>query len=240
MPNQSAAASPPRPDPPPAGAPVSALIFDFDGLIVDTESATYHSWRELYADHGQVLDVEEWVLCVGSDFGGFDPFEELERRCGRGLNWDQLEPARVQRARELDELLDARPGVRQRLAEAGQLGLPCAVASSSPRSWVQPWLDRLGVAAHFLHVCTKDDVAKVKPAPDLFLLAASRLQVEPVHTLVFEDSLNGVRAARAAGMRVVAVPGPITAGLDLSQATLRLDSLAEMTLGGLLELAGDG
>lgn len=229
-------------NPPPAGTsgnahPVRALVFDFDGLIVDTESATYHSWRELYTDHGEVLAVEEWVRCVGSDFGGFDPFDELERRCGRVLDWSVLEPARVARARELDELLDARPGVRDRLAEAVELGLPCAVASSSPRSWVEPWLERLGIRSRFAHVCTKDDVARVKPAPDLFLLAASRLREDPVHVLVFEDSLNGVRAATAAGMRAVAVPGPITAGLDLSEAVLRLESLADMPLSRLLEAA---
>jgi putative hydrolase of the HAD superfamily len=221
---------------PEAGHPVRGLIFDFDGLIVDTESATYHSWRELYDGHGQVLEIAQWVRCVGSDFGGFDPFDELERRCGRALDWDQLEPERIRRARELDALMDARPGVRERLLEAGLMGLPCSIASSSPRSWVEPWLDRLGLVEHFSHVCTKDDVARVKPAPDLFLLAATRLRVEPAHALVFEDSLNGVRAARAAGMRVVAVPGPITADLDLSAATARLDSLAERTLSELVEL----
>lgn len=221
-----------------AAAPVRGLIFDFDGLMVDTESATYHSWRELYADHGQPLAVEEWVQCVGSDFGGFDPFDELERRVGRSLPWDELEPARVERARQLDALMDARPGVRERLAEAVGMGLPCAVASSSPRSWVRPWLERLGVAEYFVHVCTKDDVARVKPAPDLFLLAATRLGVEPLHALVFEDSLNGLRAAAAAGMRCIAVPGPITAGLDFAAAVARLDTLADHRLERLLALAG--
>lgn len=231
MPNQPATA---------AGPPVRGLIFDFDGLIVDTESATYHSWRELYADHGQALAVAEWVRCVGSDFGGFDPFDELERRLGRSLDWDRLEPARVERARQLDSLLDARPGVRERLAEAAALGLPCAVASSSPRSWVQPWLKRLGVMERFRFICTKDDVARVKPAPDLFLLAASRLGVDPSQALVFEDSLNGLRAATAAGMRCLAVPGPVTAGLDFSTAVARLETLAEHRLEQLLNLASAG
>ena len=103
------------------------------------------------------------------------------------------------------------PGVRDRLLEARALGFAAAVASSSPSAWVQPWLDTHDLMPLLQAVCTRDDVARVKPEPDLFLKAAERLGVPPAECIVFEDSPNGIRAAHAAGMRVVAIPNALTA-----------------------------
>jgi beta-phosphoglucomutase-like phosphatase (HAD superfamily) len=108
--------------------------------------------------------------------------------------------------------------------------MPAAVASSSSSAWVKPWLERHGLASRFATVCTRDDVKAVKPAPDLFLLASSRLKVPPRDCLVFEDSPNGLKAARAAGMWAVAVPNALTRPLELPAHDLVLDSLAGMTL----------
>jgi HAD superfamily hydrolase (TIGR01509 family) len=122
------------------------------------------------------------------------------------------------------------PGVRERLEEARHLGLGTAVASSSPSAWIDPWLDRHDLIGLIDVVCTRDHVRRVKPAPDLFLLAAERLAVPPSACIVFEDSPNGLRAAHAAGMHAVAVPNRLTRELELPLPCLRLDSLAERSL----------
>jgi putative hydrolase of the HAD superfamily len=126
------------------------------------------------------------------------------------------------------------PGVADRLAEAAARGMPAAVASSSSSAWVKPWLERHGLASRFAAVCTRDDVKAVKPAPDLFLLASSRLGVPPRDCLVFEDSPNGLKAAHAAaGMWAVAVPNALTRPLQLPAHDLVLGSLADVTLDDL-------
>jgi beta-phosphoglucomutase-like phosphatase (HAD superfamily) len=128
------------------------------------------------------------------------------------------------------------------LDDAAAEGFRVAIASSSGLEWVDGHLARLGLRSRFAAVVTRDDLsgadARTKPAPDLFLLAADRLGVEPAHCVAFEDSPNGVAAARAAGMVVVGVPGPMTVGLDMSAADLVVPSLAEIDLATLRKLVG--
>ena len=125
--------------------------------------------------------------------------------------------------------------MRERIDEARALSLGLAVASSSGSAWVHPWLERHDLLPLFDAVCTRDDVERVKPAPDLFLLAARRMGVPPSACLVFEDSPNGLRAAHAAGMRAVAVPNRLTRGLPLPHPHLVLESMADLTLGEILQ-----
>jgi putative hydrolase of the HAD superfamily len=216
-----------------------ALIFDFDGLIIDTETAIYEAWREFYAEHGQPLDLPTWAQCVGSDFGGYDPMRDLEKATRREFDWS-LEVPRIESRRDVIvaewPVLD---GVRERLAEAQALGLPCSIASSSPRSWVEPWLERLGLRSFFCNVTVLDDTGRAKPAPDLFQHAAGRLGMDPHEVLIFEDSLNGLRAATAAQMRCAVIPGPTTRHLDFAEAWAVLPSLAETTLGELSASFGE-
>ncbi len=208
-----------------------AVIFDFDGLIVDTESTGYQTWREIFEEHGLHLAVETYAAIIGSDFGvAYDPRVDLEERTGRVFDWDELEKRRTVREKELRKGLEILPGVAERLEEAAALGLPCAVASSSPRWWVEGWLNDLGLVRHFHHLTTADEVEKVKPAPDLFLLAARRLGVAAPEAVVFEDSLNGLKAAQAAGIRCVVAPGPMTRHLDFDGAWKRVESLADVSL----------
>ena len=126
------------------------------------------------------------------------------------------------------------------LDDAAAEGIPAAVASSSGLDWVGGHLERLGLRSRFATVVTRDDLsgrdARTKPAPDLFLLAADRLGAEPAQCVAFEDSPNGVAAARAAGMVVVGVPGPMTTGLDMSAADLVVPSLTDVDLAALREL----
>ncbi|MES2507031.1 MAG: HAD family hydrolase [Verrucomicrobiota bacterium] len=215
--------------------PIRAILFDFDGLIVDTESVGYHTWRQLYAQHGHELAVETYAQAIGTEFNDlYDPRRDLDALTGSALPWAELEARRLEHERELRSTLSTLPGVVDRLTEARELGIPCAVASSSPLSWVGTWIEQLELRHHFHHLTTVDDTGKVKPDPSLFLHAAGRLGVPPHEVLVFEDSLNGLRAARAAEMRCIVVPGPMTQHLDFEGALRRVGSLAEVSLRDLV------
>lgn len=214
-------------------ARVDGLILDFDGLILDTETPIYDAWCAAYRENGCELALEVWQRSLGTH-GGFDPVAHLEALSGRRFDAAAL----VERVRESNHrACDAQPllpGVRERLGEARALGLGIGVASSSSCGWVEGWLERHAVRSLIDRVCARDDVKRVKPAPDLFLLAAERLGLAPAACLVFEDSPNGILAARAAGMRCVAVPNALTRRLELPGAELRLGSLAELPLAEIL------
>ena len=215
-------------------SPPQAFIFDFDGLIMDTEVATYEAWRELYENHGQTLPMERWAQCVGSDFGVYDPKAELETLVGRQLDWTPIHAARRERVMKILSDYDALPGVRARLEEAWEAGIPCAVASSSPRWWVEHWLNHLALFPLFQQVTTLDDTGKVKPDPSLFLHAAEKMKRHPADVVVLEDSLNGLRAALSAGMRCVVIPGVLTQHCDFTGAWRRYQSMEEFALGDWL------
>ncbi len=210
-----------------------ALIFDFDGLIVDTESAIYEAWRELYLHHGHDLPLATYVQCVGSTFGHYDPMAALEQLTGGPVNWSEVLPRKDERIRELQHGLDTLPGVRELLLAADRAGIPCAVASSSQSTHVGGWLERTGIRDAFTVIRTRDDVKHAKPAPDLFLAAAEALGLPPCRTLVLEDSANGLRAARAAEAPCVIVPSPVTRGSDFSGAAAVIETLEGVGLGHL-------
>ena len=180
-----------------------------------------------------------WHLAIGSDETHFEPLSYLlERRPGL-----DLEALQARRRVVRDELLartTACAGVPERIAEARARGLRLAVASSSERAWVEHHLARLGLRAHFSALRCRDDVARVKPDPMLYRAALEAIGVAPEEAVAFEDSPNGVAAAVAAGMRVVAIPGPMTRGLCFDAAHLCLGSLAEHSLDEILaRVSGD-
>jgi HAD superfamily hydrolase (TIGR01509 family) len=211
-----------------------ALIFDFDGLILDTEGPVYRSWLEVYEAHGEALPFERWVQVVGSTTAGFHPQHHLEERLGRPLSQAVLD-GRIGRRTEMILAEPLLPGIVQHADAARSLGLKLGVASSSTREWVSGHLERLGILDRFDCIRCRDDVTHAKPAPDLYLAVLDCLGVSATEALAIEDSPNGVMAAKSAGLRCVAIPNPITARLDLSQADLVLQSLADMTLPDLLE-----
>ena len=212
---------------------IRALVFDFDGLILETETPSYQTWAEIYREHGHELPMDLWHGYVGSDTG-FDPAGHLAALVGEGLDRVATQARRDARKTELIAALDVMVGVREYVADAKQFGLRLAVASSSSRAWVLGHLERLGLDADWDAVRTRDDVTRTKPAPDVYLSAVAALGVTPKEAVAFEDSKNGIAAAKAAGLRCVAVPNALTAGMDLSQADLRLSSLAETPLERLL------
>lgn len=217
---------------------VEAVIFDFDGLVVDTESPAYAAWLALYAEHGVTLALERWVECVGSSIARFDPVQHLTELTGRTFDREALIADKERRKAEVCNSQPLLPGVLHRLDEIARLGLKVAVASSSGRAWVTGHIARLGLDGRFPVIKTREDVARIKPFPDIYLATAKALAVEPRRCLVFEDSANGVRAAKAAEMRCFAVPNPITRGLDFSEADGVLTSLAATSLAALIAEIG--
>lgn len=219
--------------------PFAAVVLDFDGLILDTESPIFEEWRLAFRARGHDLGLDVWQHALGTH-GAYDPCAHLTELTGEVFDQEALR--QEVRARNLArcQAQPLLPGVRERLLEARAAGLGTAVASSSSSPWVEGWLERHGLRGLLDAVCARDHVEKVKPAPDLFLLAASRLDVAPERCVAFEDSPNGIRAARAAGMRCVAVPNPVTCTLPMEGAHLVLPSLADRPLAAILAALEDG
>lgn len=207
-----------------------AVIFDFDGLIVDTETTALRSWQELYARFGETLPLDKWVTLIGTWDARWSPRAELDERLGRRLDWDTLEPARMARERSLADEQPLLPGVLDRLDEARELGLWLAVASSSSREWVEHHLARLGILDRFCALLTRDDVVRTKPDPALYVGALEALGVPPEAAFALEDSVHGVAAAKGAGLAVVAVPGPLMAEADFTAADAVIGTLVDATL----------
>jgi HAD superfamily hydrolase (TIGR01509 family) len=216
---------------------VRGLLFDFDGLIVDTETPSMASWQELYREHGHELPLEQWITLVGTIGAPFDPYAHLEELAGP-LDRAAVLERRRDHELSLTDVEELRPGVLDYLEEADRLGLRKAIVSSSTREWIDRHLRRLERAEHFDAIVAADhDVARAKPAPTLYLEALDLLGLRPGEAIAFEDSPNGIKAAKAAGIFCVAVPNSVTAALGLDQADLVLDSLADLPLAELIERA---
>jgi len=213
---------------------IKGLIFDFDGLILDTELPEFSAWKEIYTAYGAEITLEEWAACVGTTQEVFDPIEILQERAQ-----EPILPEKVRR--EHHTLANAEilkqpimPGVMRCLNEGKSKGLQLGIASSSSRSWVDEHLQRLGILGYFDKICTSENVQKVKPDPALYLCAIQQMGLLPEETIAFEDSLNGVQSAKYAGLFCVAIPNQITNHLDFSLADLLLPSLEQLSLEQLI------
>lgn len=207
-----------------------ALIFDFDGTILDTESREFHHWQGLYREHGRELALADWQRGIGT-WGAFDPWAGLPDH----IRSDRERVHLGLRDRIVADIAeqDLRPGVRAVLENARASGLRLALATSSDRAWVTRWMEQHRLLDLFETLATQDDVRRVKPDPELYSLAASRLGLRPEECAAVEDSLNGATAAVAAGLRVVVVPNDVTRTQPFPPAWPRLD---DGFAGGLEEL----
>jgi HAD superfamily hydrolase (TIGR01509 family) len=206
-----------------------ALIFDFDGLIVDSETPGFQAWSEIYNTHGCSLPFDKYSACIGT-IGGFDLHAYLEEQAGRSFDRADLEQACTSRWLELVQTQPVLPGITSCVRSAKARGLKLAVASSSTRKWVTSNLQKFELLDSFDTICTRDDVGAVKPDPELYLLALERLGVTAGQAIAFEDSPNGILAAKRAGIYCVAVPNPLTSDLSLDLADRRIRSLEEFDL----------
>ena len=217
---------------------IRALIFDFDGLIVDTESPALQSWQEIFREYGYELSLDRWVLNVGRG-ESLDVVGDLQQLVGRTLDAEALTARRRARHIQMVEAQPILPGVVERIAEAHAMGLRLAVASSSPRQWVAGHLERCGLIQHFdaIRTRTDPDVGVGKPDPAVYLAALRSLRVEAGEAIALEDSPRGVEAAMHAGIFTVAIPNDVTRRMGPNGADLTLESLADMTLQELVQAA---
>ncbi len=214
--------------------PIRAFLFDFDGLILDTETASRAGWEWVYREHGHELPHDKWASIVGTT-GVWSPMDHLETLVGGRLEREALDERRYAHEISLIEAEELRPGIADYIATAERLGLKRAIVSSSSRRWIDMHLERLEHAIGWDAILTADqDPARAKPNPTMYLEALDVLGVEAGEAIVFEDSPNGVKAARAAGIFVVAVPNNVTRDFGLDEADLVVDSLAELPPDDLL------
>ncbi|HZR93290.1 MAG TPA: HAD-IA family hydrolase [Gaiellaceae bacterium] len=207
---------------------IKAFLFDFDGLIIDTETASRAGWEWLYREHGHELPADEWAGIVGTT-GRWSPMDHLEQLVGEPLERDALNERRYAHEISLIEAEELRPGILEYLEAADRLGLKRAIVSSASRAWIDLHLERLERAVGWHAIITADrDHERAKPSPTMYLEALDVLGVGADEAVVFEDSPNGVRAAKAAGIYVVAIPNDVTREFGLDEADLLLDSLADL------------
>jgi HAD superfamily hydrolase (TIGR01509 family) len=217
---------------------VKALLFDFDGIVIDTEFSAFQSWQEIYNDHGQELTLDAWAACLGT-VGGFDPMSYLQELTGTLID-DRREiiQRRWERKTELLGEENLRPGLEGYLARAAELGVKMAIVSSAEDDWIASNLARLGRVEGWEYInCANGDPARAKPHPCLYDEALAALNITADEALAFEDSPNGIQAAKAAGLFCVVVSNPVTKPLDLSAGDLHLDSFEDMALDDVLRAA---
>jgi HAD superfamily hydrolase (TIGR01509 family) len=215
---------------------LKALIFDFDGVIIDSETPDYLTWQELFGQFSSDLPLEVWEKGMGASSSAFDPLEYLENQVNLTLDKGTLRGQRLNIYRKIVDKQPILPGVRAAMSRANQMGLKVGVASSAGREWVHGHLTRLGLDRFVEVVCTGDEVEKAKPDPQLYRLALQRLELGPHEALAIEDSPNGIHAARQAGLFCIAVLNPVNRNLSLKAASLVVGSLADVEIDELARL----
>lgn len=222
---------------------LEAVVFDFDGLILDTEWAIYESAVAAFEAHGHRLPVEAWSTIIGTNGDTDSTWWDTVCAAAEVTGFDLADFEVVYEAQDRSsrDSLPALPGVIELVDALVGAGVPLGVASSSSRAWLDRHLGRLGLAEHFGTLVGADLVGGVgKPAPDVYLRACSDLGADPARSVALEDSAHGATAAKAAGMAVVAVPSRITIHNDFSHADLVVDALTDLDLPRLAALLPGG
>ena len=212
---------------------IDALVFDFDGLLMDTETASLRVWQYLWREHGLELDTTTFFAPHGGDVIA-ERYARLADAVGPSFDQDASHHARLAYRDRVHAALELAAGIARWLDEARDLGLRLAVASSSPRDWVVNHLDRVGYLDRFEVLACGDDVGAYKPDPAVYLLALERLDVPADRALAFEDTVHGVAAARAAGLRCVAIPHPHADPAAFTAADHVLTSATDVPLASLI------
>lgn len=215
--------------------PLSAVIFDFDGLMVDTETASIKWWIDKYAEYGLELSMDLCRARVGRADSQWHPLNDLEEHLGEKIDEGPSWRAEVIETMQSQPLL---PGVADLIAEARDLGVRLAIASSVRPEMLERHFARLGLTPFFEVVVTRGDVTRVKPDPEIYQLALERLGVPADEVFALEDSLHGCEAAKASGVKVIAVPSMLMLDADFAIADACVPTLAGETLRSLVSLLG--
>ncbi len=216
---------------------IKALIFDFDGLILDTETAMFRSWEEIFVEYGITVSPVEWASLLGSSTDPAEAYEIIESHIGESVYRAAIRARRTQRELELLKSEEVMPGVLDLIAEAKDRNLRLGVASSSDRKWVLGHLTRLSLHTNFESIRCADDVLNTKPSPELYMAVLGDMGIQPHQAIAFEDSLHGVEAVKRAGIFCVAVPNDVTRHLPMPKADLTVNSLSEMELEDYIQTA---
>ncbi len=215
---------------------MSGLVFDFDGLIVDTEMPQFIIFQEEFKKLGFAYTYKDWWKIIGSGYGEYNPYEHLASLAGDHHDADNFKKSIDGRIRALLNQAQPLPGVVDFINEARRMRIPMAVASSSPQGWVHGHLKRIGLFSAFDKIITSADVTNVKPDPEIFRLAVESLGLKPDQCVAFEDSLNGIKSAKAAGLYCIAIPNDITRSMPLDLADRIVASFNDLRIEDVLEL----
>lgn len=207
---------------------ISGVIFDMDGVIIDSEPAHFRVERQMFKELGFSLTTEEQESFLGTS--GFEMFHRLKEGIGFPDTVESL--VEEERTRYLRELESGRiptvPGVSDLIADLSEAGMSLAVASSAPHEQINLVLHRYNIAQHFQVRVSGDDVPRSKPDPAIFLRTAELLRMTPNECVVIEDSSAGVEASATAGMRCIAFDAPAAPSQDLSAADVRVESMEDI------------
>jgi putative hydrolase of the HAD superfamily len=208
---------------------IEAIVFDFDGLLMDTETTLLDCWQYEWRQHGLELDPASFFADHGGDITA-ERYRQLAAAVGPGYDYEASHARRTAYRQRLHEHLGLRDGIDAWLKQARAAGIRCAVASSSPEEWVAGHLRRADRLDAFSVLAFGDEVPSVKPAPDVYLLALHRLGLGPAQAIAVEDSPHGAAAAKAADLRCIAIPNPFADAARFTKADLLLPSATALTL----------
>ncbi len=213
---------------------IKAVIFDFDGLMVDTEFVWYPIYRDYFKEkYDYDMEVDDYLMCVGSDEVEF--LDKIKTDIGDSFDLLGFQRDSYAEFKLKSDNLPLMDGVLTKILEARSLGLKLAVVASSFAPHAQDHLKRLGIESLFDHVISGDMVAQVKPAPDLYLLALKKLKMSPDEVLVLEDSNNGLLASNAAGIDTIIVLNRITRHLKFGEPYKLYSSMAQFNIEKLIK-----
>lgn len=213
---------------------IKGLIFDFDGLVLDTESPDFKSWQKVFKTFDLELTVDMWASVVGNPDHEFNPLDHIKKMTGRNIDQEGILARKRESVSKILTNQAPLPGVEDYIQDAKTMGLKVGIASSSSHDWVDKHLLRLGLVDKLDTIKCRDDVKRIKPAPDIYLAALEALEIDQHEAIAFEDSPIGTSSAKNAGIFCVAVPNELTKHLPLDHADLLMSSLSDMRLNTLI------
>ncbi len=215
---------------------LKAVIFDFDGTILDTESREYTIWSEIYNSYNQILPIDLWVKFIGTTWGSFDPAMHLQEFCDEKIDIKNIKSIAHEKFLALLDVSPLRSGIEELITELVNNSILLAIASSSPFHWIKRHLEHRGLLNKFSYISTADDVEIVKPAPDIYRSLLNKMNLVSADVVSFEDSRNGIKSSLASGIFCIAVPNEITKYTDLSEANMIISSMKDIKLSELKRL----
>lgn len=213
---------------------LKALLIDFDGLVIDSESVWYDLYHEvLLRDYDYDLSIKDFLVCVGAS--SFELFEFLSQNISEEVDIEKLKEETTKKFIEESKEIEIMPGVREIIEQAKKLGLKTCIASSASRPKPEYHLTRFELINQIDEMSTGDLSERLKPAPDIYIKATELLNLEPSECLALEDSKNGLISATAAGIKCIIIPNRITELSEFSGYYKKYYSLNEINLEEIIE-----